>query len=267
MSFITIGPGPIEYEHIHGATADAVTIVMLHEGLGSVAMWKDFPQRLARATSTQVLVYSRHGYGRSMPMRARRAVRYMHHEALVVLPRLLDELEIENPILFGHSDGASIALIHAASSGLPVAGIVALAPHVMVEDLSVSSISAAKHAYETTGLRSRLQRYHDDVDGAFWGWSDIWLDAAFRSWNIEAFLPHIACPILAIQGEQDEYGTMDQIERIGRLAPNAQLLRLQDCRHSPHRDRPDAVLRAVTKWIRDLRQDYIHSPRFRHTPL
>jgi pimeloyl-ACP methyl ester carboxylesterase len=172
----------------------------------------------------------------------------MHDEALVHLPEFLDRLAIERPILFGHSDGGSIALIYAARSGRSVAGIVALAPHVMVEDISVSSIRAAKVTYETTNLREKLARHHDDVDGVFWGWNDIWLHPDFRSWNIEADLPRIACPILAIQGEQDEYGSMQQIDRIASAAPNVELLRLDQCRHSPHRDQPDAVLSAATSW-------------------
>src|SRR5262245_52805814 len=171
---------------------------MLHEGLGSVSMWKDFPTRLAKATDSNVVVYSRHGYGRSAPAERPRRVRYMHDEALNVLPQLLQHLRITRPILFGHSDGASIALIYAGATSNAVAGVVALAPHVMVEDISISSIAAAKTSYQTTDLRARLARYHDDVDGAFWGWNDIWLDPAFRSWSIEDYLPRIDCPLLAI---------------------------------------------------------------------
>jgi pimeloyl-ACP methyl ester carboxylesterase len=166
-----------------------------------------------------------------------------------VLPQLLDALEIQRPILFGHSDGGSIALIHAGGGGRPVAGVIALAPHVFVEELSVTSIAAAKVAYETTNLRDKLARYHDDVDAVFWGWNDIWLSPAFRAWNIEEYLPGIACPILAIQGEEDEYGTMEQIRRIERGAPRVTALALTDCRHSPHRDQPQRVLDAVADWI------------------
>jgi pimeloyl-ACP methyl ester carboxylesterase len=248
MPFTPIGPGRIEYEHIAG-DSDNPTIVMLHEGLGSVAMWKDFPEQLARATRCSVVVYSRHGYGHSAPLQAARSVRYMHDEALGVLPQFLDALGIVNPVLFGHSDGGSIALIHAGASGCKVAGIVALAPHVFVEDISVTSISAAKTAYETTSLRERLARYHEDVEGAFWGWNDIWLDPAFRAWNIEQYLPRIECGVLAIQGEGDEYGSMEQIERIARAAPDVELLKLANCRHSPHKDHPDAVLEGVSDWL------------------
>jgi pimeloyl-ACP methyl ester carboxylesterase len=252
MAFTTIGPGCIEYEYIAG-DCHCPTIVMLHEGLGSVAMWKSFPEQLAGATRSSVVVYSRHGYGRSAPLKAARSIRYMHEEGLNVLPQFLDALGIVNPVLFGHSDGGSIALIHAGASGRKVAGIVALAPHVFVEEISVTSISAAKTAYESTSLRERLARYHDDVDGAFRGWNDIWLDPAFRAWNIERFLPRIECAVLAIQGEDDEYGSMEQIERIARAAPDVELLKLANCRHSPHNDRPDAVLERVSGWIHQFR--------------
>jgi pimeloyl-ACP methyl ester carboxylesterase len=249
MPFTLLPCGPIEYERFDVPHAAGPTVVMLHEGLGSVSMWKDFPALLAQSTGCTVIAYSRLGHGRSARLRSPRNTRYMHDEALVCLPQFLDRLDIQNPVLFGHSDGGSIALIHAAQSGRSVAGIVALAPHVMVEDISVSSIEAAKQAYETTSLREKLARYHDDVDGVFWGWNDIWLHSDFRSWNIEADLSRIACPILAIQGHEDEYGSMEQIERIARAAPKVELLQLAQCRHSPHRDQPLAVLSAVTAWM------------------
>jgi len=165
------------------------------------------------------------------------------------LPELLDKLAIPRPILVGHSDGGSIALIHAGAGIRPVAAVVTLAAHVLVEDLSVASIAAAKVAYETTGLRARLARYHADVDGAFWGWNRIWLDPDFRAWNIEEYLPRIACPVLAIQGEDDEYGTMEQMRRIGAGVPDIELLELGDCRHSPHKDQPAAVQDAITRFV------------------
>jgi pimeloyl-ACP methyl ester carboxylesterase len=253
MPFTTIGPGRIEYEHIAG-DPNSPTIVMLHEGLGSVSMWKDFPQQLAGAIGSNVVIYSRHGYGRSAPLQSVRPVNYMHDEALTVLPQLLDALGVVSPILLGHSDGASIALIYAGGSGREVSGIVALAPHVFVEEISVRSIAAAKVAYETTTLRERLARYHDDVDGAFWGWNNIWLDPAFRAWNIERYLAGIACGVLAIQGEEDEYGSMEQIDRIAGTAPDVELCKLAHCRHSPHRDRPEAVVESVSKWIRQRKR-------------
>jgi len=253
VPFAPTPAGLIEYERIDTASPGGLTFVMLHEGLGSVAMWRDFPQRLAQSMQSTVIAYSRSGYGRSERLHVRNSIRYMHDEALVVLPQFLDQLDIENPILFGHSDGGSIALIHAGGSDRPVAGVVALAPHVLVENISVASIAAAKHAYETTNLRERLANYHDDVDGVFWRWNDVWLDPAFRAWNIEEYLPRISCPVLAIQGEKDEYGTMDQVERIRRAAPEVVVLEVKECRHSPHRDQPKVVLDALAQWTRRYR--------------
>ena len=248
MPFQTIGGHRIEYERIEGDPL-LPTVVMLHEGLGSVSMWKDFPERLADSTQSTIVVYSRYGYGRSTPAELPRTVHYMHDEALTTLPLFLDALRIKNPILFGHSDGGSIALIHAGGSDRKVSGVIAVAPHVLVEDISISNIAAAKHAYETTDLRDRLARYHDDVDGAFWGWNNIWLDPAFRTWNIEHYLPAVSCGVLAIQGVQDEYGTMEQIERIARLSPDVRLCKIAQCRHSPHRDQPGVLLDAVATWM------------------
>ena len=250
MPLLEIGPGPLEYQLVGHGRPGHPTLVMLHEGLGSISLWRDFPTTLAERTQCQVVVYSRHGYGNSAPVRAPRAVRYMHDEALVVLPRVLDRLGVENPVLFGHSDGGSIALIYAGGSGRRVRGVVAMAPHVFVEDLSVRSIAATKITYETTSLRDRLRRHHADVDGAFRGWNDIWLHPEFRSWNIEEFLPSITCPVLVIQGEDDEYGTMEQMQRIARSTANVELESLADCGHSPHRDQPERVLQAVLRWMK-----------------
>jgi pimeloyl-ACP methyl ester carboxylesterase len=225
-------------------------IVMLHEGLGSVSMWRDFPQRVADWTACEVLAYSRVGYGKSDPIDTQRNVRYMHDEALVTLPALLDTLQIERPILFGHSDGGSIALIFAGGTQFPLHGVIAMAPHVMVEEVSVTSIAQAKTAYQSTDLRHRLARHHDDVESAFWGWNDIWLHPEFRHWNIEEYLPRIRCPVLAIQGEDDEYGSMEQIDRVGRQVADTHLVKLPQCRHSPHRDQPEAVLAAVGPFVR-----------------
>jgi len=224
-------------------------IVLLHEGLGSISMWRDFPQQVAGTTGHEVLVYSRYGYGHSDRLAAPRNVRYMHDEALIALPELLDALGIERPILLGHSDGASIAIIHAGAADRSVAGLVLMAPHVIVEDLSVESIAAARTAYETSDLGARLARHHDDVEGVFRGWNDIWLDPAFRAWNIEEYLPRITSPILVIQGLDDEYGTLDQVDRIERTARDVQRLELADCGHSPHRDQPEKVLDAITTFI------------------
>jgi len=249
MPFLAVASHRIEYERIEIARAERPTLVFLHEGLGSVAMWRDFPARAAHATNCNVLIYSRRGYGNSDPLSAPRTVRYMHDEALVALPELLDALAIERPVLVGHSDGGSIALIHAGAGVRPVAGVVTLAAHVLVEDISVASIAAAKLAYESTDLRAKLARYHADVDSAFLGWNRIWLDPAFRDWSIEEYLPRITCPVLAIQGEDDEYGTMEQMRRIGAQVADVELLRLGDCRHSAHRDQPEAVIEAITRFV------------------
>lgn len=247
--FTEVGGQRIEYEQIDVGGQARPSLVLLHEGLGSIAMWRDFPGRLAHATGCDALVYSRHGYGNSDPLTAPRDVGYMHDEALRTLPALLDQLAIARPILVGHSDGGSIALIHAGAGIRPVAAVVTLAAHVLVEDIAVASIAAAKVAYETADLRAKLARYHSDVDGAFWGWNRIWLDSEFRAWNIEAYLPRIACPVLAIQGEDDEYGTMEQMRRIGAQVRDIELVALADCRHSPHRDQPGAVQDAITRFV------------------
>ncbi len=248
MALTTVAGGRIEYERIPGGKAGP-TIVLLHEGLGSISMWRDFPRQVAEVTGHEVLVYSRQGYGRSAPLTAPRPVRFMHDEALVVLPALLDTLEIRRPILLGHSDGASIAIIHAGGSGRDVAGLVLLAPHVMVEEISVASIAAARVAYTQGDLRARLARHHEDVDGAFRGWNEVWLRPEFRDWTIEEYLRRVACPVLVIQGEADEYGTMAQVDRIGGAIPDAQVLKLPGCGHSPHRDRAHEVLDAIRGFV------------------
>jgi pimeloyl-ACP methyl ester carboxylesterase len=251
MALTTVAGGRIEYERIPGRWVGP-TIVLLHEGLGSISMWRDFPRQIAEVTGHEVLVYSRHGHGRSAPLAAPRPLRFMHDEALVVLPELLDGLEIRRPILLGHSDGASIALIHAGGSVRDVAGLVLLAPHVMVEEISVSSIAAARVAYVQGDLRARLARHHDDVDGAFRGWNEVWLRPEFRAWTIEEYLPRITCPVLAIQGEDDEYGTMEQVDRIARAVAGAQILKLRGCGHSPHRDRAQEVLDPIRGFVEKI---------------
>lgn len=249
MRFVTVCSRSIEIERVEVARTARPTLVFLHEGLGSIAQWRNFPSRVAHATGCNALVYSRYGYGNSTPLQEPRDVRYMHDEALLALPELLDKLAIEAPILLGHSDGGSIALIHAGAGLRPVAAVITLAAHVMVEDISVTSIAGVKTAYESTNLRRRLARHHADVDSAFWGWNRIWLHPDFRGWNIEQYLPHITCPVLAIQGEDDEYGTMEQLERIGRQIADVALLHLVDCRHSPQRDQPQAVIDAITRFV------------------
>jgi pimeloyl-ACP methyl ester carboxylesterase len=250
MPFIAIAGHRLEYQQIPGTRAGAPALVFLHEGLGSLALWKDFPAELAAATGAPALIYSRYGYGNSDPITAPRGVDYMHAEALVVLPVLLDALGIGNPILIGHSDGASISLIHAGSGIRAVRALILEAPHVFVEDLTVRSIEAARDIYRQSDLPRRLARYHADPDNAFWGWNDIWLAPAFRSWNIENFLPRVGCPVLAIQGADDEYGTLAQLDAIERqVAGPIERLVLADCRHSPHRDQPAATLAAMRRFI------------------
>jgi len=228
------------------------TIVMLHEGLGSVALWKQFPERLASQTGCGVLVYSRYGNGRSDILREKRPVEYMHHEGEVVLPELLDKLGIVRPILLGHSDGGSISLIFAGKYPERPRALILEAPHVFVEDLSVASITRAKDQYQTTNMRPKLARYHEHVDETFWGWNDIWLDPRFRSWNIEEYLQAIRCPILCIQAEEDEYGTVAQLEAIKARVPATEILMLPNCKHSPHRDQAEATLEKMVEFVATL---------------
>jgi pimeloyl-ACP methyl ester carboxylesterase len=246
MPFLTAGGHRLEYEQFPGKPG-APTLVLLHEGLGSVAMWRDFPAKLAQATGCPLVVYSRYGYGGSDPLAAPRELRYMHDEALIALPELRQALGLDDVVLVGHSDGASIALIHAGSGRWPVRALMLEAPHVFVEDVSVAGIEHARIAYETGDLRQRLARYHGDVDGAFRGWNDAWLDPAFRAWTIAEYLPGVACAVLAIQGADDEYGTLAQTTAVKRgVTGPVETLVLANCRHSPHRDEEAAVLAAMT---------------------
>jgi pimeloyl-ACP methyl ester carboxylesterase len=244
-------PLRLELQWVGDASSTLPSVVFLHEGLGSVAMWKDFPDRLCSAHGLRGLVFSRYGYGRSTPKPPgeRWGPDFMHAQAREVLPALLRQLGIARPWLFGHSDGASIALLHAAR--FDVAGAVVVAPHLFVEDLSVSSIAQARVAYKTTDLRARLARYHDDPDSAFRGWNDAWLDPAFRRWNIEAELDAIRCPVLAVQGEDDEYGTLAQIRAIQSRLPKTRLLVIPECGHSPHRDQPALLASEAARFIQE----------------
>jgi pimeloyl-ACP methyl ester carboxylesterase len=242
----------LEVERMPARRPGKPPLVFLHEGLGSVAMWRDFPWRVAERTGSEAVVYSRLGYGKSERRTEPYAPDYMHREALETLPALLDALAIDAPVLVGHSDGGSIALIHAGAGIRSVRGVVTMAAHVFVEDVSIASIAAAREAWATTDLKDRLARYHDDAECAFRGWNDAWLKPEFRDWNIEEYLPRLACPVLAIQGEGDEYGTMAQLEAIGRQAKRAEILALPDCRHAPHRDQPEAVLAAIARFVARL---------------
>jgi pimeloyl-ACP methyl ester carboxylesterase len=249
MPFLEAAGRRLEYETIPGPP-DRPVIVFLHEGLGSIAMWRDFPARCAEQAGCAGLVYSRYGHGKSEQLLEPRKPDYMHVEALQTLPEILDRLGIENPILFGHSDGASIALIHAGGSGRAVASVIALAPHVFVEPEAVAAISETVNAWRTTAMREKLARFHDRVDSMFAGWHEIWSASEFAGWNIEEYLPAIQCPVLAIQGEQDEYGTMSQLDRIAVGARRLQQLRLDVCGHSPHRDQREQVIAATREFVK-----------------
>ncbi len=252
---IDLGDQGLDYRWIHPRRDGRPTLVFLHEGLGAVAIWKDFPDRVAEATGCGVFIYSRAGYGRSTPVTLPRPLTYMHHEGLDVLPRLLQRLQLGPVILVGHSDGASIALIHAGGTPAPdVRGVIALAPHVMNEDICVASIRAARIAYETGDLRDRLARlHHDNVDCAFWGWNGAWLDPDFMHWNLEEYLPGIRVPVMVIQGRDDEYGSSVQYDSIrAKAGAGAEVVLLDHCRHSPHRDQPEAVLAAITRFVQSL---------------
>ncbi len=228
---------------------NAPTIVMLHEGLGSVALWKDFPHALAERTGCGVLLYSRYGHGASEKQAEKRPVGFMHSEGEVVLPELLDKMEVAQPILLGHSDGGSIALIFAGTYPKRTKGLILEAPHVFVEEFGLASIRAAKVAFENTDFRAKLGRYHAHVDETFWAWNDIWLDPEFPAWNIESYLDSICCPVLCIQGEDDEYGTRAQVDTIVAKVPAAELVMLPDCGHSPHRDQRELTLAAMAEFV------------------
>jgi pimeloyl-ACP methyl ester carboxylesterase len=234
--------------------ASAPTIVMLHEGLGSIALWKDFPAKLAERTGCGVLVYSRYGHGNSDEQNEKRPVSFMHREGEVVLPELLDKLEIERPILLGHSDGGSIALIFAGKYPERPRALILEAPHVFVEEFGLASIRAAKVAFETTDFRAKLGRYHAHVDETFRAWNDIWLDPEFPKWNIESYLGTIRSPVLCIQGEEDEYGTRAQVETIVAKVPGAELMMLPECGHSPHRDQREATLERMAEFAGQIKE-------------
>ena len=218
-------------------------------GLGSLRQWRDFPMRVANATGCAALVYSRYGYGQSDVLQEPRTPSFMHDEALRSLPELLSSLRIVAPVLVGHSDGASIALIY-AGVGHPARGLVLEAPHVFVEEHGLEGIREAKRAFETTDLSECLAKYHRDTERTFRGWNDVWLSPAFRDWTIEDCLPGVRCPVLAIQGEHDEYGTMAQLDAIARgVSGPCELVKLPGCGHSPHRDQPEATVAAVTHFV------------------
>jgi pimeloyl-ACP methyl ester carboxylesterase len=221
---------------------------MLHEGLGSIAQWRDFPSQVAARTGREVVAYSRYGHGGSQALDSARDVDYMHDEGERALPALLAELNIARPILLGHSDGASVALIFAGTYPDAPRALILEAPHVFVEDVTVDRIATARAAFGSTDLEAKLSRYHDDAARTFWGWNDIWLDPRFRSWNIEEYLTTIRVPVLIVQGQNDEYGTPAQVDAIASRT-GARTVMLARCGHSPHRERPAATLDAIAAFV------------------
>jgi pimeloyl-ACP methyl ester carboxylesterase len=254
-NYITVGTDRLEVAW-HGPGPDeAPTLVFLHEGLGCVALWRDFPAKLAAATGCGAFVYSRLGYGKSDPCKLPRPIRFMHTEGLEVLPGVLAVAGIKECILVGHSDGGSIAIVYAGGTpAVPLRGLITEAAHIFCEQLSVDSIEAAKRQYEKNGLRQKLFKYHGaNTRCAFRGWNDVWLHPDFMAWNIEEYLPGIKVPMLAIQGEDDQYGTPAQIEAIRqKTGPRTETVLLPDCRHAPHAEQEQATLEAMRKFIQKL---------------
>jgi pimeloyl-ACP methyl ester carboxylesterase len=247
---VDVGGRRVECRWIDGDES-LPALVFLHEGLGSVALWRDFPDRVAAASGRRALVYSRFGHGASDLPERPRTLAFMHDEALHVLPVLLERFGLRDPVLVGHSDGGSIALIHAGRIGR-VGALVLLAPHVFVEDESIAGITAAREAFEEGGLARRMARYHRDPETTFRGWNDVWLDPGFRGWNIEDVLPGIACPVLLIQGKNDQYGTLAQVAAIERGIPGTVDTVVLPCRHVPHAESPGETLGAVTRFLAAL---------------
>jgi pimeloyl-ACP methyl ester carboxylesterase len=245
--FLRIGDSDLEYCMIGPVPDAAPTIVMLHEGLGSAGLWGDFPDRLQEATGVGVFVYSRAGYGASSPVALPRPIDYMHREALDVLPKLLAQIGFQRGILLGHSDGASIAAIYAGGvQDHRIRALALMAPHFIVEDISVTSIAGIKAAYETTNLREKFARWHTHVDNAFYGWNGAWLDPRFRDWDIGEYLAYIRVPVAIIQGADDQYGTIRQVEIAREECYCPVDVTILEAGHSPHREAPGATLNAIS---------------------
>jgi pimeloyl-ACP methyl ester carboxylesterase len=255
--FLTIGSTDLEYRMIGPKPAQAPTIVMLHEGLGSAELWGDFPDKLQAATGTGVFVYSRAGYGASTPAKLPRPLDYMHIEALEVLPQVLERIGFRRGCLVGHSDGASIAAIYAGGiEDHRVQGVAMIAPHFVVEDMGLASIEATRTAFESGGLRPKLARWHKNVDNAFYGWNGAWLDPKFRDWDISEYLAYIRVPIAILQGVNDEYGTLRQVEiaREECYCP-VDVTEIPGAGHSPHREAPGATLDAISEFANAVLRD------------
>jgi pimeloyl-ACP methyl ester carboxylesterase len=251
--------GSLEFELHKPLRSDSVvppaTLLLLHEGLGSVSMWRNFPSRLAAATGCNVLAYSRLGYGESDPCKIPREVNYMHLEGQEVLPQVISQIDSTEIVLIGHSDGASIAAIYAGDNpDIRIKSIVLMAPHFFTENLALKSIEAAKEAYELGDLRKRLERYHGaNTDNAFYGWNGAWLNPAFKSWDITEFLPQISVPILLLQGKQDQYGSNAQLEVVKqRCDVKVETCILEDCRHSPHLEQEQRTIGAISSFLHNV---------------
>ncbi len=250
MKRIAVSGLKLEYRDFPATAEGRPTLLLLHEGLGCVTMWRHFPEKLAAATGCRLIVWSRAGYGGSEAYAEPRTPRYMHREGEEMLPALIAALGIEKPLLIGHSDGGTIALIFAGAFPDVPLGVAVMAPHEFVEDVTLAGIRDARVVWETTDMAQKLARYHHaQTERVFLDWNDTWLSPAFRDWNIEEYLPKIRCPVLAIQGEDDEYATMRQIEVIAERVPGTRLLKLPRCGHSPHRDQEASVLEALAAFV------------------
>lgn len=247
--FVDAAGHRLEFARHGAARADGRAMVLLHEGLGCIALWRDFPQRLHAACGLPVVAYSRHGYGGSDILEAPRRADFMHDEATQALPQVLSALGIHHPVLVGHSDGATIALVHAGRFPGVATAVVAMAPHLFVEPVCTEAIAAISQRFPDSDLPRRLARYHADAERTFRGWADVWLSEPFSHFDIEPEVAASRCPILAIQGTDDEYGTLRQVQRIAELRPGTAVRVLEGCRHSPHLDRPDEVVEAIADFV------------------
>ena len=249
-NLVTIADARIEYSFYEVKRPDAPTIIMLHEGLGALSLWRDLPRKLSNLINCSVFVYSRHGYGQSDFINSEFDAKYMHKEALYILPQVLNHFDISNPILYGHSDGASIALIHASSADAEIMGLILEAPHVFVEEISLDGLKGAKKAFEEGGLKASLAKHHRNPEMIFRCWNNIWLSPEFLTWNIVSCLSKIQCPALLIQGETDAYGTLSQLDTIEKhVSGSCEKQILPHVGHSPHRENPELVLRSIQQFI------------------
>ena len=249
ISYFNLKDNKIEVKSITNENFKLTPIVFLHEGLGSVSLWKEWPKKVALSLKRNVYIYSRLGMGNSSPLIGERNINYMHDEALKVLPEVINYLNIKNPILMGHSDGASIALIY-AGSGFESESLILEAPHVFVEDISIRGVLQAKKMYKNNNLREKLSKHHKDVDGAFIGWSEAWISKEFKNWNIEEYLENISIPTMLIQGSNDQYGTMKQLDSISnQIKNNPFRLEIKNCGHSPHIEYPQLILDNINNFI------------------